>query len=249
MSYIIKSIKENKFLTAAGHLVKPRWYDSEELFLENLKTQPDDWYYRTAEVNYTLNSEGYRAPEFDTVDWENSVVIFGCSQVFGIGVDDSDTLSSQLSNLIGKPVINLGVSGSSMMFAYHNSIILKNICVKPLAVIQMWTHHDRAVYYGSDEHNAGVWNCGVWNYETLPYTRAWIDELNHSRTHALFISMASNHLWSNTKFYEFTLFEETATAIDCKLVRSPSFDYGRDLSHHGSYTNRVLAYQIANRLF
>lgn len=245
MSYTIKSIKENKFLTAAGHLVEPRWYDPEELFLENLKTQPEDWYYRTAEVKYTLNTEGYRAPEFDTVDWENSVVMFGCSQCFGIGVDDADTVSSQLSELIGKPVINLGVSGASMMFAFHNSIILKNICAKPLAVVQMWSHHDRTAYYNS----FGVTNCGVWNYETVPYSRAWMDDLDHSRTHALFISMASKHLWNNTKFYEFSLFEETANAIDCKLVRFPNLDYARDLSHQGRGANKTLAYQIAHQLF
>lgn len=249
MSKLIESVKDNKFLPAIGHFATPRWYDPEELFLENLKTQHENWYYRTAQVNYTLNTEGYRAPEFNTVDWENSVVIFGCSQLFGVGVDDNDTLSAQLSKLINKPVINLGVTGASMTFCFHNSIILKNICANPAAVIQMWTHHDRTVYYGYEQHTAGVTNCGVWNYETFPYTRAWLEDLKHSRTHALFMSMASKHLWSNTKFYEFSLFQETANAIGCNYPAILNPDYGRDLSHHGRETNKVLAYQIACQLF
>lgn len=249
MSQLIKSIKENKFLPASAHFIKPRWYDSDELFLENLKTQPADWYYRTAEVNYTLNSLGYRAPEFDTVNWEDSVVIFGCSQCFGIGVDDADTLSAQLSKLIGKPVINMGISGAATMLSFHNSIILKNICAKPLAVIQMWSHHDRAVYYGYETGSAGIMNCGIWNYEIFPYTRAWLDDLTHSKTHALFASMASKHLWSNTKFYEFSLFEETANAINCDYPAIIGGEYGRDLLHHGRNTNKILANQIAKKLF
>ena len=241
---LINSVKNKEFLPAANHFVRPRFYDSEELFAENLKTQPEDWYYRTNPVNYTLNLQGYRTQEFDTIDWSNSVVMFGCSQMFGVGVDDKDTLASQLSKLINKPVINMGVIGSSMMFAFHNSIILKEICSKPLAVINMWTNCDRAVFYGDT-----IQHCGVWNYESLPYTKVWMDNLNHSNTHAYFISTASKHLWENTKYYEFTLFDETAKVTNCDLPGFIDCDYARDLSHQGRNTYRTLAFRIANRLF
>ena len=39
--------------------------DSEQLFKENLLTQPDDWYYRTHSIEYNLNKYGYRTVEFD----------------------------------------------------------------------------------------------------------------------------------------------------------------------------------------
>ena len=244
MNSLISAARNNKFLPATNHLITPRFYDSEELFAENLKTQPEDWYYRASPVNYTLNSNGYRAPEFDTINWADSVVMFGCSQTFGVGVDNKDTLPSQLSSLIGKNVINLGVIGSSMMFAFHNALILKNICSKPLAVINMWTSCDRAVFYGQS-----MQHCGAWNYDSLPYAKAWLEDLTHPSTHAYFISTASKHLWHNTKYYEFSLFEETTKVTGCDLPVLVEHDYARDLSHQGRNTYKILAYKIANKLF
>ena len=244
MNALISAAKNNKFLPATNHFVSPRFYDSEELFAENLKTQPTDWYYRTNPVNYTLNSSGYRAAEFDTINWSDSVVMFGCSQLFGVGVDDKDTLPSQLSSLIGKTVVNMGVIGSSMMFAFHNSLILKNICSKPLAVVNMWTNCDRTIFYGNP-----MQHCGAWNYDSLPYAKAWMEDLNHSDTHAYFISSASKHLWHDTKYYEFSLFEETTKVTGCDLPALVGYDYARDLSHQGRNTYKILAYKIANKLF
>ena len=37
--------------------------DSEENYLANLKTQPDDWYYREKKVEYAFNSYGHRSKE------------------------------------------------------------------------------------------------------------------------------------------------------------------------------------------
>jgi len=244
MSFFIELAKNNKFLPATNHLLKPRFYDSDELFNENLKTQPANWYYKKANVNYTLNHNGYRAVDFDTVDWENSIAMFGCSQLFGVGLDDTDTLPSQLSFLIKRPVINLGVIGSSMMFSFHNSLILKNICAKPLAVINMWTNHNRGVFYSEP-----LQHCGAWNYYTSPYAREWMSDSNNTATHAYFISTASKHLWSNTSYYEFSLFKETVEAIGCDDLNIDGGDYARDLVHEGRNTFKSISVSIANKLF
>lgn len=58
--------------------------------------------------HYTVNSQGYRCPEFDAIDWENSIIFFGCSHVFGIGLLDHETVANQLSLILNCPVINLG---------------------------------------------------------------------------------------------------------------------------------------------
>lgn len=244
MSFFIELAKNNKFLPATNHLFKPRFYDSDDLFNENLKTQPRDWYYRTASINYTLNHNGYRTMEFDVIDWEDSVVMFGCSQLFGVGLDDADTLTSQLSSLIKKPVINLGVIGSSMMFSFHNSLILKNICAKPLAVINMWTNHDRGVFYSEP-----LQHCGAWSYYSSAYAREWMGDHNNTRTHAYFISTASKHLWSNTNYYEFSLFEDTVNAVGCDDLNIDAKDYARDLVHEGRNTFKEVAIRIATKLF
>uniref|UniRef100_UPI002622C6EF hypothetical protein n=1 Tax=Acidovorax sp. TaxID=1872122 RepID=UPI002622C6EF len=50
--------------------------DTPEYFKKRLSTMPDDWHYRTKEIYYTSNRLGYRTVEFDSVDWQNSAVLF-----------------------------------------------------------------------------------------------------------------------------------------------------------------------------
>jgi hypothetical protein len=122
--------------------------DHKELFEQNLKTQPDDWYYRTHEVKYTLNSLGYRTREFDDIDWKESIVMFGCSFVFGIGVTDKHTIPYFLEQLSGRPVINMGIGASSIQTVLHNSIILNDSKYPtPKAVVNMRTDLNRYQLY------------------------------------------------------------------------------------------------------
>ena len=125
---IPKSIRAGSFLPTAGNNDVNNNFtsfgtDSNELYQTNLKAKSKDWEYRHKSVKYTLNKHSYRTEQFADIDWANSVVIFGCSAVFGVGVDDADTISSQLSTLMNCPVINMGVGGSSITYALHNSII------------------------------------------------------------------------------------------------------------------------------
>jgi hypothetical protein len=57
---------------------------------------------------FTINAQGYRGD-----DWgeprKDEIVVVGDSQVFGLGVDDTETTPAQLSALTGRPVLNLGV--------------------------------------------------------------------------------------------------------------------------------------------
>ena len=47
--------------------------DTASKYQRNLESQPADWLWRTKPVHYNLNSQKYRAPEWDTVDWNNSI--------------------------------------------------------------------------------------------------------------------------------------------------------------------------------
>jgi hypothetical protein len=124
-------------------------YDSKEFFEQNLKTKPEDWYYRTHEVKYTLNSLGYRTKEFDDIDWKESIVIFGCSLIFGVGVTDKHIIPYFLEQLSGRPVINMGIPeifNSNMLL--HNSIILNDSKYPtPKAVVNMRTDLNRYQLY------------------------------------------------------------------------------------------------------
>ena len=224
-------ITDNKFSLVDGNVGKKfARTDDEQLFNDNLIKQPADWYYRTHPVNYTLNRRGYRTKEFDDIDWANSVVIFGCSNAFGVGIDDSDTISSKLSEIIGMPVINMGIEGSSIQIALHNSIILRDRYPMPRGVIHMWSDYSRTVYYNT----RSIDNLGAWSERKFgihPYFAAWNEDGAHGRSHALLASKTSKLLWGDTNYFEATYFESTATLLKCPTL---SFlDYARDYVHPG----------------
>ena len=75
--------------------------DTEETFEKNKVTQSSKWKYLTKPVTYTLNQHGFRAPEWDQIDWKNSVVLFGDSCTYGVGISDDETIGFQLEQLLG----------------------------------------------------------------------------------------------------------------------------------------------------
>lgn len=216
--------------------------DSEKLFKENLLTQPNDWFYRTNSIEYKLNKQGYRTVEFDTVDWANSIVIFGCSNVFGTGVRECDTLSSQLSKLTNIPVINMGIGASSMEYSLYNSIILKEHKPLPRAVVQIWSSLYRTTYY----NRKNVVHHGTWDIKSKEYMDLYSADPSHALVHGLMGKMISKQLWSKTKYYETSFFDDTSNKLN---IHSPIWlDTARDLSHPGRLTLGKLAEQIKNSL-
>jgi hypothetical protein len=243
MTPLIKTIKQGHFLSVDTTSIGNEFAvsDSEELFLKNLKIMPKDWYYRTNTVNYTVNSQGYRTQEFDTIDWTNSVVIFGCSTVFGAGVDNQHTIDCFLSSLLERPVINLGVASTSIAYSLHNALILNENYPTPKAVVNLWTEYSRTAYYLPDR----VDNKGSWNDDNFVYE--WLHHDSNPATHAVFAQMISHQLWKNkTAYYEATFFPSTAELFKCEHL--PVLDQARDLIHYGRQTNKAIAEKIANNI-
>ena len=243
MTLLIENIKQGNFLSVDTASINKNFAvsDSEKLFLKNLKVMPADWYYRTNEVNYTVNSQGYRTHEFSTINWANSVVLFGCSTVFGPGVDDAHTIDYFLSELLDAPVINLGVSSTSITYALHNAVVLNQSYPTPRAVVNLWTEYSRIAYYLDDR----VDNKGSWNEDDFIYE--WLKHDSNPATYAVFAQMISHQLWKNkTAYYEATFFPSTAELFKCEHL--PVFDQARDLIHYGRQTNKAIAEKIANNI-
>jgi hypothetical protein len=86
------------------------WWWFEDNFLP---PQMKNVYPRINPIDYKVNSYGYRCPEFDTIDWENSYVLLGASNIFGEGVLEDETISYYLEQMLREPVINLGFAAAS----------------------------------------------------------------------------------------------------------------------------------------
>ena len=77
-------------------------------------------------IEYKFNSHGFRTAEFDR---NFDLVCFGCSFTMGTGIYSQDTWPSQLADITGLQVANLGHAGSSndtvFRFANHYLKFLK----------------------------------------------------------------------------------------------------------------------------
>jgi hypothetical protein len=248
---IIKSIRDKRFLPFPfppfegtsydnGGILEFYGMDSYDFYIQNLKTQPEDWYYRNNSVRYTLNSEGYRTKEFKDIDWKNSIVIFGCSHVFGIGVDDSHTISSFLENMIGIPVINMGVAGSSIQLALHNSLMLYQKYGPPKAVIYCWTSLMRHLIYTNNCSSQRIANRDMLDKKSSQHFIPF---------NLLNIELVRNIWEDKTEMYEFSTFYQTAKLCGChSLGNSVNDDFGRDLSHFGRKSTKLYAERIYQKI-
>ena len=133
--------------------------DSESLLNDNLKNMPSDWRWRNEKVTYTLNSQGFRCAEFETIDWNNSILVIGDSTGFGTGVDDSQTCAKHLADLTNQLVINLSQDAASAMYLWANTSILVENNISPKCVIYIWPNSSRVVEFRNDNtiHHRGVW--------------------------------------------------------------------------------------------
>lgn len=194
-------------------------------------------------ITYDLNSDRYRTREFSQVDWPNAVILFGCSNTFGEGLDEADTISCRLSSLINRPVLNMGVGGTSMQHALYNSAILHKIYPKPAAVIQLWTEYSRITYF----HKTQAENLGAWNYEKENLYELWNRNEHNSKIQASFISLVSQQLWKDRSlYYEATHFPSTAKLLNCDLLET--VDTATDGVHPGAKSSQLTAERIANAL-
>lgn len=245
---LIESIKNKNFIPHdtdfSGKIFNFCGEDSSKNLEKNMKSQPSCWYYKTNSVTYTVNDHKYRAIEFKDIDWANSIVVFGCSNVFGVGITDDDTITSQLSKLVNMPVINMGAPASSIDFSLYNSIILNEFYPTPKAIIHIWTGPHRATHFQTKKANC----YGTWAIEeNESWKNSWFHEDTHSRIHAMFASMISKQIWSTkTKYYEASFFKDTSEVMRCDFFEK--IDYARDLSHPGIKTALLTAELIAKKL-
>lgn len=230
--------------------------DSSELFQLNLQQQPLSWLYRRQSVLYTVNGQHYRCRPFDQIDWANSIIIFGCSNAFGQGLDDADTISSKLELLTGIPVVNLGVGGSSQQFSLYNQLLLTQRAIVPRAVIHLWTDSCRplTVDKNGQFHHHGPWNS--FGLSSDAELALWTNILEKSRTHrvtAMFNRMISNLIAGAVPVLHATHFvqmhaEQQAQYPLMPMLLMPKIDLARDLIHPGIKSSLQAAGMLARSL-
>jgi hypothetical protein len=218
--------------------------DTKEVFYDNLRTQSDSWKYRTKEVTYVLNNQSYRAPEWNTIDWVNSAVILGCSNVFGVGLAEDETISHQLSLLLNRPVINLGVGGSGMSFAMQNSVLLNKNFPTPWAVINLWSDPFR-IHEFIDNRRISHYTATSSKSGNSNFSKNWGDSEINPEMYSYFACKATEAIWSSkTKYLSYSHWP----LLDSSSIKELPYIFGdlaRDLAHPGSLMSIATAEVLA----
>jgi hypothetical protein len=222
--------------------------DTEELFKKNLRTMPDDWPWRSIPITYNVNSQGYRCPEWDKILWDESILMLGCSYVFGTGIDGKHTCAHQLSEILNHPVINLGIPGSSPVFHWFNTTKLLENNISPKAVIYFWPQNSRVLEFVNSGDPNLVRNCGAW----LPgnFGKIWIMNKTQRIEYLRTCVISASSMW-RCPVLNFTVDSENNNELP-HLKMMQVIDHARDftdtMTHPGIETNREWAKIIANDL-
>lgn len=202
--------------------------------------------------NYAnLNSDHYRAPELDTVDWNNSIVAFGCSVCFGTGLKDNEVYTYLIQEILGIPVINMGSPATSMTFALLNQLTLHELGYKPKAVINMWTSPARQTYYVRGKPiNLGPWlneNPVGGLMEKLKQTyNNWNRHNSNTVNHAFINQRVAEALWRDTTHLQYTIFNDND--FSQSIPQLDTIDNAEDGTHPGPETHIEWANLISKEL-
>lgn len=130
---------------------RDNWFgtDSYPQFLKNCSTAETSnqlknlgWHDKGC-INYHFNSHGFRCAEFTQESWGVAV---GCSFTLGVGLPVSKTWPSVLTEMLGRPIWNLGVGGAAMDTAFR--VIDHYIdMLRPKIVLLLTPPADRFEYF------------------------------------------------------------------------------------------------------
>lgn len=187
--------------------------------------------FESRNVYYTLNSYGYRCPEFETIDWQNSIITLGCSHTYGIGLTDTSTYSSKLSEILDIPVINLGQGGTGIWYQVKNIQTLS--LLNPKYVVLQIPDVSRVTTFLSEGETI---NIGPWS--TKSFGKIYYEVYNKYETNTDVYSDFAldyiNKLLPNGLTYSFT------------FTGRKNIDKARDQMHAGPETNQIIANEIAD---
>lgn len=232
--------------------------DSEELYKANCQERPPGWTWENKPVRYTWNSVGYRAPQWEAIDWPNTHVIMGCSHVLGVGIDDGDTMSAQLSLQLDEPAVNLGYCGGSTMTIQYNSLRMLELGWRPKTVTIVIPELTRLTWF--DEHYPSTFvphqikhgarnNTGV-----LGMYQHWLTPSRHAELYGRMAILSARAMWDSCRVPVIMRHATHGTDLAMAPCLAPRVDSARDVqtgslwAHAGPATNALWAREIADAI-
>jgi hypothetical protein len=229
--------------------------DAPESFRQNLHKQPAGWHYRNKSIEYLVNNSGFRTREWNRIDWQNSIVLFGCSNTFGVGLAEDETISSAIEQATGKYCVNLGIPAASNQLILNLCSALSERFGTPYGIVINWSSPNRFRHY--NEH--GYSDLGPWDAPPNPTTtiegqnvsKLWADVFFNSTNELAmnyYTAQAARAMWAHrTNYITLSYFRETA-----RQTRSDQWfeidNQARDCIHPGRANSQAIANFVARKL-
>lgn len=184
---------------------------------------------RSGRVEYRLNSQGYRGPEFG--DFTGSLVTIGCSYTLGIGLAQEHTWPELLAQSLGWPLINLAQGGVGVAWCSLQFLAMIQQGHRPRAVAVVWPTEVRSLWQGRQgpEHDQ----------QQQLYHRAWCQDDQHMLAQATMLRLSVTELAQSLGM---PLLELTWSEKLHGLWQIPEFprcDLAHDQQHPGRTSHRL----------
>ena len=236
--------------------------DTEELYNKNCELRLPHWIWENRPVEYVWNTEGYRAPEWSTVDWPTTHVVMGCGLVLGVGVNEDETLGRQLSQQLKEPVVNLGYGSGTSQVVMYNTMRMQELGWRPKTVSIVIPELSRMTYF--DEHDsvqfsldqlANVSGSALGIFKMYEY---WVKPLPHAELYGRMAIKGAVAIWQAMGV---PVIQRHAYTPPGQAVMAPKLgpvqDFGRDLflgptgkphGHPGPLTLAYWARDLADQI-
>jgi hypothetical protein len=194
-----------------------------------------------AVTEYSVNSQGYRCGEFDSVDL-SSIWLFGCSYAWSWACAEEHSLAHHLELQTGMTVANFSQPGSSIRYQVDQLSLLLSQGLRPQRIAVVWPDTQRWPWLGTQgalqpelsqallsAHSADEEYCN---------TRARLD-IEQFRLLCELVGVPLAELsWSTTTQTACSRPHHCADAVDWCF---PELDLGWDQAHPGAFSHRIAA--------
>jgi hypothetical protein len=221
-----------------------QWYssDGEEKYIENLKNQSEDWYYRNASIEYRFNDYGHRSKQINELDFDNYILFTGCSHTEGVGIELEKTYPYLLAKLLNVDYYNMAVQGTGIDVVEYNLLSwFAKFSKKPKFVVVQWPDHSRFLsqYPGYENFIPnGTWAKNK-NFEKF-FAAGEISGFYNARK-----NISYRLIYNVLDVPIIGVYIASLRAYDSSSVGVRRLDQARDMQHSGIKTNE----DTANRLF
>lgn len=214
--------------------------DEEAPFLKNLNKQPDDWYYRNANVTYSYNEYGHRCKNIAELDLDNYILFTGCSHTEGVGLELEKTYAYQVASALDCDYYNLAMAGTGIdTMIYNLNMWFLLVQKKPKYMFVQWPDETRFTLI----HGVQADPCGFWKDDND--TRKFLfygDKINFFLSRKTLAEQNTKLMVDESALININVMsQKNSEGSNLILHRN---DFARDLSHPGIESHKELVDNI-----